>query len=451
MLKNARKGFYSDLFTLVFPIVIQNLISSSVSLADVLMLGQVNQTVLSASSLAGQVQFLLNTVFFGLASAITILAAQYWGKNDRKTISRIFGMGLIVSLLFTVPAALLTLLVPRAVIRIWTNVPELIDAGAVYLRTVSLSYLFAGIAEPYLSVMKSCERVKLSTAVSAATLGLNVLLNAVLIFGLFGFPAMGIRGAALATAISRAAEVLICAVDFLHQRIMPRNPGTIFSIPRSLVRDFMRFSLPAFINDAMWGLAFNMNSIIMGHLGADIVAANSIVTVVRDLVTTVGFGISGASSILLGKELGEGKLALARSDASSILKTGLLTSIGQGLLLLTLIPVVPHFVKLSDTASGYLRIMLLINTVYQIGIILNTLLIASIFRCGGESRYGMMLDIICMWCFAVPLGLISAFVLKLPPLIVYLLMCTDEFAKLPFAIHHYKRGKWLRNLTRDYE
>ena len=120
-------------------------------------------------------------------------------------------------------------------------------------------------------------------------------------------------------------------------------------------------------------------------------------------------------------------------------------------MLLTLIPVVPHFVKFSDTASGYLRIMLLINTVYQIGIILNTLLIASIFRCGGESRYGMMLDIICMWCFAVPLGLISAFVLKLPPLIVYLLMCTDEFAKLPFAIHHYKRGKWLRNLTRDYE
>lgn len=446
----AREGFYRELFRLVLPIVIQNLISSAVTMADVVMLGRVDQTVLSASSLAGQVQFLLNVVYFGLASAITILASQYWGKGDRKTISRIFGMGLLISLFFGVPAFVLAVFRPTFLMTIWTNVPELIDTGVKYLRVVAVSYLFGAVSQPYLAIMKSCERVKLSTAVSAITLGLNVLLNAVLIFGLLGFPAMGIIGAAAATAISRGVELLICAADFLHQRMIPRNPVTIFTIPRALVTDFARYSLPAFINDAMWGLAFNMNSIIMGHLGSDIVAANSIVTVVRDLVTAVGFGVSAAASILLGKEIGMNRLEMARQDARSILKTGFFVSLLQGIILLVLMPFIPGMVKISPVAAGYLRAMLLINIPYQMGQIINTVLIVSIFRCGGESRYGMILDIVCMWCYAVPLGLISAFVLKLPPLIVYLLMCTDEYAKMPFAFRHYRRGSWLKNLTRDF-
>jgi Na+-driven multidrug efflux pump len=223
----------------------------------------------------------------------------------------------------------------------------------------------------------------------------------------------------------------------------------MFRIPRGLVEDFGRYSLPAFINDAMWGLAFNMNSIIMGHLGSDIVAANSVVAVARDLVTVVGFGISAASSIMLGKEIGENRLEDARKDASSIMRVALISSIISGLVLLAISPFIPGLVKISETAAHYLKIMLYINVVYQLGQIINTVLIASLFRCGGDSKYGMILDIACMWGFAVPLGLISAFVLKLPPLIVYILMCTDEFAKMPFAIHHYLAGNWIKNITRD--
>ena len=444
-----REGFYHKLFTLLLPIVIQNLITSAVSMADVVMLGQVNQTVLSAASLAGQVQFVLNIVYFGLASALTILASQYWGRGDRRTVARIFGIGLIISVPVSTVVCVAAVFFPDFVIRIWTNVPELIDAGADYLRWVALSYFFMGITQPYLSIMKSCERVSMATKVSVLALGLNVVLNALLIFGLGGFPRMGIRGAALATAISRFVELAICLADFVRQRIMPRNPVNMFTIPRALVGDFVRYSLPAFINDAMWGLAFNMNSIIMGHLGSDIVAANSIVTVTRDLITTVGFGISAASSILLGVELGANQISRAREDASSIMQVTVIVSIVQGLVLLLLSPVIPSFAKLSPVAVGYLRVMLPVNCVYQMGQMINTVLIASIFRCGGDSRYGMKLDIICMWCFAVPLGLVSAFVLKLPPLIVYLCMCTDEFAKMPFALRHYKSGEWIRNLTRE--
>ena len=444
-----REGFLKSLFILVIPIVIQNLITSAVSMADVIMLGRVDQTSLSASSLAAQVQFLLNIVYFGLDSALTILASQYWGKKDTKVISKILGIGLIICMSLSTLATVLALFVPEGVIAIWTDDVELRKAGAEYLRYVAASYFFAGISRPYLSIMKSCERVKLSMAVSMVTMGLNVLLNAILIFGLFGMPAMGIIGAALATSISRGIELIICLVDFFKQKIIPKALGNMFNIPRVLLSDFVRYSLPALMNDALWGLAFNMNSIIMGHLGSDIVAANSVVTVARDLVTTVGFGISAAAAILLGKEIGSGDLKLARSDASSILKVSFIASILQGIVLFIAMPYIPNLVKISDTAKNYLTIMLLISTVYQVGQIINTVLIASLFRCGGNSKYGLKLDIISMWGVAVPLGLISAFVLKLPPIIVYAITCTDEFIKMPFAIHHYKKGNWINNLTRE--
>ncbi|MCR5279370.1 MAG: MATE family efflux transporter [Lachnospiraceae bacterium] len=448
---STRKGFYKELFVLVIPIVIQNLISSAVGMADVVMLGRVDQTSISASSLAGQVMFLLNVLFFGLNSALTILASQYWGKRDTNVISKILGIGLIISLVVTVSLSLLVFFMPYHVIRVWTNVPELIEAGAVYLRYVAPSYIFLGIAQPYLTILKSCERVVFATGVSASTLVLNVILNALLIFGIGPFPEMGIAGAALATTLSWGIGLAACVFDFIRQKELPKNIIKMFKIPRALVSDFIRYSLPAFINDAMWGLAFNMNSIIMGHLGSDIVAANSVVTVVRDLSTVVGFGISAAASIMLGKEIGENRLKEAKEDASSILKVTVLSGIVAGALLFAVSPYVPGLVKITETAAFYLRVMLYINIAYQMGQIVNTVLIASIFRCGGDSRYGMILDIICMWGFAVPLGLITAFVLKFPPIIVYACMCTDEFAKMPFAIHHYRKGGWVKNITREIQ
>lgn len=445
----AREGFYRELFVLVIPIVIQNLIASSVSVADTLMLGNVDQTSLSASGLAGQLMFLINVMFFGLNSALTILASQYWGKKDVKVISKILGIGLIIAMIVTVSFSAAAFFIPRHVMWIWTDDPELIAAGARYLRFVAPSYIFLGLFQPYLTILKSCERVVFSTAVSTAALFINVIFNYLLIFGHGPFPELGIEGAAIATSISCGSGALICLIDFLRQKVLPKSLRVMFGIPRALVVDFFKYSLPAFVNDVMWGLAFTVNSIIMGHLGSDIVAANAVVSSVRDLVTVVGFGISAAASIMLGKEIGENKLDVAKKDASSIVRVTVFSGLISGFVLLLISPFVPGLVDITETAIRYLQIMLYINIAYQMGQIINTVLIASIFRCGGNSKYGMVLDIICMWCFAVPLGLISAFVLKLPPLIVYVLMCTDEFAKMPFAVHHYLKGGWVRNITRE--
>ena len=449
--KTVREGFYRELWVLVVPIVIQNLITSAVTMADVLMLGRVSQTALSAASLAGQVMFLLSMLYFGLASAITILSSQYWGKQDRDTVSGIFGIGLLISMFVSLFAAFMAFFFPQNVMAVWTNVPELQQEGAVYLRYAALSYCFLGITQPYLAAMKSCERVKLSMRVSMIALGANVVLNAVLIFGLFGLPAMGIKGAALATTLSRGIELAVCGYDSVHQECFRTDPAHVFHIPAALAKDFANYSAPALVNDMVWALAYNMNSVIMGHLGSDIVAANSVVTVARDVITTVGFGIASASSILLGREIGANNLALAEEDAKNIFRTALQAALVQGVILFAFIPVIPGLVILSETAAGYLRSMLMISCIYQIGQIMNTLLIASFFRCGGDSRYGLFLDLFSMWGVSVPLALCGAFVLRLPPLAVYCLMCLDEFVKLPFALHHYYHGQWIRNLTREFE
>ena len=451
MFHKAREGFYRELLALMVPIAVQNLITAAVSMADVLMVGQLNQTALSASSLAGQVQFILNFIFFGLTSSVTILAAQYWGKGDRRVLAKILGLGLYISLFVTTAAAVLCLTVPRAVMTFWTNEAELVEVGARYLRLVAPSYLFAGLTQPYLAVTKSCERVKFSMGLSIVTLGLNVILNAVLIFGLAGFPELGIEGAAIATSVSRGVELLICLWDFLHQKTFPRSPAVAFALPKTLIADFGKYALPAFVNDILWGFAYNMNSVIMGHLGTDIVAANSIVTVVRELVTTVGFGMSSAAAIMLGKALGERKPEKALSDSSSLFRTTLLCGLVCGVILVAVTPLIPHIAKVSDTAASYMKVMMLLGAVYQIGQLVNTLVIAAILRCGGDTKFGMALDIITMWGWAVPVGLLTAFVFRLPPLVVYAFMCTDEFVKMPFALARFKSGKWLNNITREHE
>ena len=449
MLK-SREGFLNELLVLIIPIILQNLITSAVSMADVIMLGRVDQVSLSASSLASQVQFLLNIVYFGLASALTILASQYWGRKDGKTVSKIFGIGLIISMFFSSLAAFGAFFMPRVVISFWTNIEELAEAGSVYLRFAAASYIFSGITQPYLAIMKSCERVKKATFISVTTFLLNVILNAVLIFGLLGMPRMGISGAALATSLSRGAELLLCAADFRSQRILLKRPSQIFSIPGELVSDFVRYCLPALLNDAVWALAYNMNSVIMGHLGSDITAAASIVGVARDLVTTVGFGISSAAAIMLGNEIGEGRTDIVKQDADSILRLCLIVCIFQGLVLLAMTPVIPGFVKITDTAAGYMKTMLLISTVYQLGQVINTVLIASIFRCGGDATFGLRLDFVSMWFVSVPLAMLSAFVFRFPVMTVYMFMCTDEFVKMPFAVRHYLKGSWINDLTRDF-
>lgn len=320
-------SFYRNMLRLALPIVIQNLITTAVSSADVIMLGWVSQTALSAGSLASQIMFILNLVYSGISLGIGMR------------------LSIPVSFFFFVMACFF----PQVLMMIFTSEQELIRAGIPYLRIVGVSYLFMSISQVYLCTMRSIERVVFATFTNASALLLNILLNAVFIFGLLGAPRMGIMGVALATTIARGVELLLCM-----------------------------------------------------------------------------------------------------ADASRFCKITFLGGLVGGLLIFLLRPVFMEMADLSQVAKGYLSIMLYINMYYVLGQAMNTTVICGVFRSGGDSRWGFICDVIDMWLFSLPLGFFSAFVLKLPPMVVYFLICLDEFVKMPFIYRHYKSYRWLKDITREF-
>lgn len=446
---SPEKRFYPQILKLVVPIVIQNLLSAAVNSADVVMLNYVGQSSISAVSLASNYASILFMVYYGLGTGASMLSAQYWGKKDLQAIHVVEGIALRFSILISLCFSSFALFAPELMMRVFTSDAELIAIGAGYLRIMSLTYFCWGITEVYLSILRSIGRVTASMVLNVLAFTLNIFLNAVFIFGLFGAPKSGAVGVATATAASRVIELIGCILISIFSKDVKLKLSYLFIRNKLLFKDFLRLSLPALGNDVSWGVAFSMYSVILGHLGTDAVAANSLVTVVRNFGTVLCFGTASAGGILLGNVMGENDLERARVYASKLLKLTIITGAIGGVLILIATPFVLHFADLSDTAMHYLKYMLLINTYYVMGAAVNTTLIAGVFRAGGDSRFGLICDSVDMWCYAVPLGFIAAFVLKLPVLAVYFLLCTDEFVKWPWVIKHYRSRKWLKNITRE--
>lgn len=446
---SAKDRFYPQIMKLVIPIIIQNLLSAAVNSADVVMLNYVGQSSISAVSLAANYAGVLFMVYYGLGTGASMLSAQYWGKKDLQAIRVVEGIALRFSIVISLCFSAFALFAPELMMKLFTNDAELIAIGAGYLRVMSLTYFCWGIIEIYLSVLRSIGRVTVSMVLNVLAFSLNILLNAVFIFGLFGAPKLGATGVAIATATSRVVELIGCILVSLFSKDLKLKLSYMFIRNKTLFKDFLKLSLPALGNDVSWSVAFSMYSVILGHLGTDAVAANSLVTVVRNFGTVLCFGTASAGGILLGNVMGENDMERAKVYASKILKLTIITGAIGGVLILAVTPFVLHFADLSDTAMHYLKYMLFINSYYVMGAAVNTTLIAGVFRAGGDSRFGLICDTVDMWCYAVPLGFIAAFVLKLPVLVVYFLLCTDEFVKWPWVIKHYLSKKWLKNITRD--
>ncbi len=446
-----KSNFYSKLFKLVLPIVIQNLLSAAISSADVIMLNYVGQTSISAVSLASQYASVFFSLLYGLGTGVTLLCAQYYGKGDMEAIQIVQGIAmrfsLVGSLLFAVPASL----IPQQMMLVFTKEPELIEIGATYLRYMGVAYLCWGITEVYLSALRSIGRVAICTILNVIAFVFNILLNATFIFGLFGMPKLGAAGVAIATSTSRLIELVGCMIVSYFSKDVKLSIRAIFTKNKVLFKDFVRFSTPALANDVIWGLAFSMYAVIIGHLGSDAVAANSFVIVVRNFGTILCFGVASAGTILLGNTLGENRLEEAKEEAKQLVRLAFASGIFGGVLVFVSMPFVMDYAaaSLSGTAMYYLKWMLLINTYYITGTAVNTMLIAGVFRAGGDTKFGMICDTIDMWCYAVPLGFLAAFVFKLPVLVVYFWLCTDEFVKWPWVFKQYRSGKWIKNITRD--
>ena len=446
---SKKDDFYRQMFKLALPIIIQNLLSAAVNSADVIMLNYVGQSAISAVSLAANYSNILFMVYYGLGTGASLLCAQYFGKKNMQAIHAVEGIALRFSIAISALVALVAFTMPQRMLLLFTSDQELITIGSSYIRIMGITYLCWGVTEIYLAILRSVGRVTISMAMNVLAFSLNILLNAVFIFGLFGAPKLGATGVAIATALSRLIQLIACVIVSFLSRDVKLNPAYMFIRSKTLLSDFVRLSLPALGNDLSWSVAFSMYSVILGHLGTDAVAANSLVTVVRNIGSVFCFAIASAGTILLGRVMGQGQIEKSKAYASKMLRMTVIAGALGGVVVLAVTPFVLKFASLNDTAMHYLKYMLLINSYYIMGSAVNTALIAGVFRAGGDTKFGLICDTVDMWVYAVPLGFFAAFVLKLPVLWVYFLLCTDEFVKWPWVIGHYRKGTWAKNITRE--
>lgn len=447
----GRKAFFKMAVTIAMPIMVQNLISTLVGSADTIMLGYVSQNAMAASSLANQLQLILSMAFFGLTAGASVLTAQYWGKKDYTTIERVMGLAMRIAMSIVLLFFVAAFCFPSAVMRCFTTEKPIIEEGSRYLRIISFSYLFMGFSQIYLAVQRSIERVLLPTVTYVVSLTLNVAINAIFIFGLFGLPRLGLVGVALGTVTARFVECIICIVHSMRSKIVRFRLRYLFAKAGVLVKDFLKLSIPSLINDVAWSTAFSMFSVIIGHLGSDAVAANAVAIMALNIGAVVTRGFANATTIIIGKTLGENHIAGAKIYARRMVWLTSIFGLLGGLVIIGIRPIILSLYadKLTETALSYLSAMLYMQSYHLWGEGMNTCWICGCFRGGGDSRFGMILDTTFMWCVAVPLMALAAFVLKLPVTGVYFVMCLDEFEKMLPCYLHYRRFSWLKNITRD--
>jgi len=447
--RQEKKQFYKMVLSLVVPMAAQNLINVAISSANVVMLGRVGEDVLAASALAGQVMFILSLVVFGVTSGAAVLTAQYWGKGDITTIEKILGFAMRVVIVIALAFMVAALTIPEPIMRLFTTEETVIREGVSFLQIAAFAYVFMGMTMVYLFVMRSVERVVVSTVVYGVSLFVNIGLNAVFIFGLLGFPAMGIKGAALAMVLARMAEFIIVIIygKFINKEVCFRMKYFLSS-DKLLMQDFLKYSIPVILNETTWGLGISTVTAIIGNLSSEMVAANSIAQVIKQLAAVAGFGLAGATAIIIGKVIGEGKEDFALEYSKRLTRLAIiLGGLGAGVILL-ISPLVSKGMNMSAETTQYLEMMLAVMAFYVWAQSVNALLIIGVFRAGGDTKWGLILDAGTLWGFAVFLGAMAAFVWKLPPTLVYIFLLCDEFVELPMSFWRYRSKKWLKNVTR---
>ena len=443
-----KQSVYKELLILMIPIVLQNVFSAAVNSADTVMIGLISQDALSAVSLANQIQLIINPFFLGLTLGVSIMTAQYWGSGDKTMVEKILGLGLKLGLIITTFFAIATIGIPELIMKLFTTEEQIIKEGALYLRIIGISYIFNGITQVYESSLKAIKQVKKSTLIVTSTLVLNVILNALFIFGWFGLPKMGVAGVALGTVLARLFELGWCFYESSYGKKVRIRVKYILENNKALFKDFYKYALPMTFNGFVFGSSSACYSIMMGRMGGDVVAANSVAAIARNLAITGSSGLATAAGIYLGALLGANKLEQAKEDSKKIFKVALgVGAVGSCLILLAR-PLMMNILELTPQASSYLGTMMLWNAWHLIPNAINLLLFNGINCSGGDTKFGLICDISILWGIMVPVGFILALWLKLPPLVVYAFLRQDELLKIPFMYKRYKSYRWVKNITK---
>lgn len=447
------KIFYKNIMAITIPIALQNLITLATSMMDSLMLGRAENTglFLSASSLANQPFFILSLIAFGLASASTVLTAQYWGKRDMESIRRIISIAIKAAFLLSSLLGITVLVFPEWVMSLYSSNGAVIEAGAKYLRIIGASYFTFGFSSTILCSIRGVELVKISVVVNLSTFLLNTFLNWVLIFGNLGAPALGIEGAAIATLTARIVELIITVIYiFFIDKRLGLKPRDLLSFDKSLAKDFIKYGTPVFLNELIWSLGITIQSAILGHIDystGDPVAANSIAGMVQQLSTVIIFGVANSAAVIIGKSIGSGYTERAKDESLTFFLLSVALGVfACGIILLLRTPVINFYTVPPETKALANQLMIVIAFV-TIFVSISSTGIVGILRAGGDTKFCLILEMVTLWLVAIPLAL-GASALRFPVALVLILMKIDEPIKATFSFFRMKSDKWITSLTR---
>lgn len=434
---------------LAFPLIMQALVTAVISATDSILLGVSNPDALSAITLAGQVTQIYSGLIMALCGGATALSAQYYGNDDLPSVKKVMYITLQISLSASLLFAAVTLLLPETIMRIYTNDAYLITLGIPYLRIIAPTFLLMGFSQVIMNIMKNTGGEKRSSLAGASAAVLNILLDALLIFGLFGLPKLGVAGAALATLISRVFEFFLTLLFSRKQSASRFRFSGLFHSYKAMMQKYMRYTLPTILQISSWFVSSSLAVAILGHQGADVTAAAAAALIVFNIAGAIADGYASAVGITVGHLLGRNQLDKAKVTADRLRKDSLLLAAFIGLLICLCSPLIRAAgSNMTPQAQKYFNFMVFFVAFKLLGKFHNCSLSCGILSAGGDIRFVMKLDIIEMWCIVLPLGLLSAYVFRLPPLVTYVVLNLEEMYKITFMIGRYKKYRWLKNLTK---
>lgn len=446
MLKDRQ--FLKTLVTLMLPMVAQNLITLAAQMMDSLMLGRLGQIELSASSLANQPFFIFNLLIFGMASGSSVLNAQFWGKRDIRSIKIVISICLKVALMVSILLGAAVMFFPETVMRIYTDDPQIIAAGSEYLRIIGWCYFFFGLSNTLLTTIRSVGIVRIAVIDSVFSLVCNSGLNYLLIFGNFGFPKLGIQGAAIATVIARMGEAVIVLVYILViDRKLQFKLRDFWEFDVGLLKNYLKNGLPVAFNEVFWSVGVSIQSMIMGRLGASVVSASQIASIVQQFSSVLIFGVANAAAIIIGNDIGAGKMERARERVTWFRIIGVLLGILASGIILGLSGPVVSFYNVPDETKQLAIEMLRVLAVIVLFVAQTGIGVVGLLRGGGDPRFALFVDLAGLWLVATPAGLLSAFVFKAPVLVVYACTKLDEPVKLLMLAWRMRNHRWMRDVT----
>lgn len=442
------RQFLKTLVTLMLPMVAQNLITLAAQMMDSLMLGRLGQIELSASSLANQPFFIFNLLIFGMASGSSVLNAQFWGKRDIRSIKIVISICLKVALTVSILLGAAVMFFPETVMRIYTDDPQIIAAGSEYLRIIGWCYFFFGLSNTLLTTIRSVGIVRIAVIDSVFSLVCNSGLNYLLIFGNFGFPKLGIQGAAIATVIARMGEAVIVLVYILViDRKLQFKLRDFWEFDVGLLKNYLKNGLPVAFNEVFWSVGVSIQSMIMGRLGASVVSASQIASIVQQFSSVLIFGVANAAAIIIGNDIGAGKMERARERVTWFRIIGVLLGILASGIILGLSGPVVSFYNVPDETKQLAIEMLRVLAVIVLFVAQTGIGVVGLLRGGGDPRFALFVDLAGLWLVATPAGLLSAFVFKAPVLVVYACTKLDEPVKLLTLAWRMRNHRWMRDVT----